>query len=72
MDEQCWCGEMHEPHCPTCDKCGAPISTGLMAVICPEDEQCAFWPTDLGGQIFVRKMRKLSGVRPEKTVEGSP
>ena len=29
-----------EPHC---DKCGAPITTGLMAVFCPMAEQCEFW-----------------------------
>jgi hypothetical protein len=32
--------------CPTCDKCGAPVTTGLMAVLCPFAEQCAFWPAE--------------------------
>lgn len=22
MESNCWCGDNHEPHCPTCDKCG--------------------------------------------------
>lgn len=28
---------------PRCDKCGAPITTGLMAVFCPAGRQCEFW-----------------------------
>jgi hypothetical protein len=28
---------------PKCDKCGAEITTGLMAVFCPLAEQCEFW-----------------------------
>lgn len=28
---------------PTCDKCGAEITTGLMVCLCPCREQCAFW-----------------------------
>ena len=28
---------------PTCDKCGAPITTGLMAVFCPAGKECEFW-----------------------------
>ena len=42
----CWCGDDHEPHCPTCDKCGAPITTGAMALICPNREQCFFYPEE--------------------------
>lgn len=28
---------------PTCDKCGAPITTGLMAAFCPLGKECEFW-----------------------------
>lgn len=27
---------------PTCGKCGAPITTGMMAVLCPRGRQCEF------------------------------
>ena len=50
----CWCGDDHEPHCPTCDKCGAPITTGAMALICPLREECEFWPAEgLGSFAFM-------------------
>lgn len=49
---KCWCGENHEPPCPTCDKCGAPITTGAMALICPHREQCEFWPEEGVGEPF--------------------
>jgi hypothetical protein len=26
-----------------CDKCGAEITTGLMAVFCPKGKECEFW-----------------------------
>lgn len=28
---------------PRCDKCGAEITTGLMAVYCPRGRDCEFW-----------------------------
>lgn len=28
---------------PKCDKCGAEITTGAMAVFCPEGKKCEFW-----------------------------
>lgn len=28
---------------PTCDKCGAEITTGFMVFACPGREECAFW-----------------------------
>ncbi len=31
---------------PKCEKCGAPIDTGLMALLCPGREECAMWPDD--------------------------
>lgn len=30
---------------PKCDKCGAPIDTGLMAVFCPRND-CEFMPEE--------------------------
>lgn len=32
--------------CPTCEKCGAPLTTGAMALLCPGREECAFWPEE--------------------------
>lgn len=29
---------------PTCDKCGAPIETGSMALLCPLRAECGLWP----------------------------
>lgn len=26
-------------NCPTCDTCGAPITTGAMAILCPRRER---------------------------------
>ena len=34
---------MSEIDTPTCDKCGAEITTGLMAVFCPGGKECEFW-----------------------------
>jgi hypothetical protein len=28
-------------HEPKCDRCGAPITTGMMALMCPYARQCA-------------------------------
>lgn len=47
----CWCGDVHEPHCPTCEKCGAPITTGAMALLCPLRTQCALWPEGTEAQL---------------------
>src|ERR1700674_4759070 len=42
---------------PTCGKCGVPVTTGAMAMICPYQEKCEFWPDDECGQEFVRWWR---------------
>lgn len=44
------------PTDPTCDKCGAPITTGFMCFFCPRREQCEFFPhdSDAETQEFVR------------------
>ena len=31
---------------PHCDKCGAEITTGMMAAFCEKLEECEFWPAD--------------------------
>jgi hypothetical protein len=31
---------------PKCDRCGAPITTGMMAMMCPHGRQCAFVDDD--------------------------
>ena len=33
-----------EQDAPRCDTCGAEITTGLMAALCPRRERCEFWP----------------------------
>ena len=38
---------------PKCDRCGAPITTGAMAAICPRREKCEFWPDDEESQRFL-------------------
>lgn len=42
---------------PKCDKCGAEITTGLMAVFCPFAEQCWFWPEAPETAAFVQELR---------------
>lgn len=42
---------------PTCDKCGAPITTGFMCFICPLAEKCEFWPEEPELQEFARAHR---------------
>ncbi len=38
---------------PCCDRCGAPITTGLMAAFCPHRERCEYWPEDEESQKFI-------------------
>jgi hypothetical protein len=33
-------------HEPKCDRCGAPVTTGAMALMCPHGRQCAFVESD--------------------------
>ena len=40
---------------PKCDKCGAPITTGLMAVFCPYAEQCEFFVPEQAE--FIKELR---------------
>lgn len=42
---------------PTCDKCGAPICTGLMAVFCPRGDDCEFFPDEPDLQEFIHDLR---------------
>ena len=41
---------------PLCDRCGAEITTGLMAVFCPLAEECEFWVPEQAE--FLRELRK--------------
>lgn len=54
---------------PKCDKCGAEITTGFMAVFCPLAERCEFWVPkqaellhelrgDIRGECEVTSMRR--------------
>jgi len=40
---------------PTCGKCHAPVTTGMMAMLCPYRETCEFWPDDPESQAFIKK-----------------
>jgi len=42
---------------PKCDKCGAEITTGLMAAFCPLGEKCEFWPDTPEGVAFINRFR---------------
>jgi hypothetical protein len=42
---------------PKCETCGMEITTGLMAVFCPRNEKCQFWPEDKQSQDFIAFMR---------------
>ena len=42
---------------PTCDKCGAPITTGFMAVFCPQAEDCEFWVPEASE--FLHELREV-------------
>ena len=44
-----------DPDAPICDKCGAEITTGLMAVFCPLAEECEFWVPEQAE--FLRELR---------------
>jgi hypothetical protein len=46
--------------CPSCAKCGAPMTTGLMAVFCPLREGCIFRMEDNADSI--EEFRELFGV----------
>jgi hypothetical protein len=40
---------------PICEKCGAPITTSAMAMICPRKEQCELYPSDEESRKFIRE-----------------
>jgi hypothetical protein len=42
--------------CPKCDRCDAPITTGLMAAFCAHKEKCEFWPEDEDSQDFITEL----------------
>lgn len=54
---------MHDtPDTPKCDKCGAEVTTGLMAVLCPRGRECAFVGDDEHWSI-VAELREDFGVQ---------
>jgi uncharacterized Zn finger protein (UPF0148 family) len=52
-----------------CDKCGAPLTTAMMAVFCPAREKCEFWPEDEQGQQFILMLRG-EDFSPDEREEG--
>ena len=51
---------------PRCSRCGAEVTTGFMAAICPHRERCEFWPDDKESQDFLDSMgMRLSSPPPE-------
>lgn len=61
-----------EDSTPLCPRCGAEITTGLMAVYCPQGDSCHFFPDDntSGNQDFVRSLR-VDGALPGSSIEAS-
>lgn len=45
---------------PTCDKCGAEITTGLMALYCPKGIECEFYPDDPESRAFLKSLQTSS------------
>lgn len=35
-----------DDECPKCDKCGVPVTTGMLAMMCPHGRACAFVDDD--------------------------
>jgi len=56
---------MDDADCPKCEKCGAPITTGLMALLCPGRQECAMWPE--GGSPTFEAMYPDEWTPEEKT-----
>jgi hypothetical protein len=52
-------------HEPKCDRCGAPVTTGLMAMMCPHARQCVFVDGDEHWEI-VEEMRVDFGIERVK------
>lgn len=61
----CWCAPLpchgdvllELANTPWCEKCEAPIETGMMALFCPLGEQCAMRPDDPESQRFIEEFR---------------
>jgi hypothetical protein len=56
--------------CPKCDKCGAPITTGSMAVFCQFARECAFVEDDDQWQ-SVEDFRKFFEIERESLPTGT-
>lgn len=50
---------------PKCDKCGAPITTGLMAIYCPHGRQCEFYVPEQAEFIAELRANVRSGDKRE-------
>jgi hypothetical protein len=48
--------------CPTCDKCGVPIESGFLALICPFKAECALAPDKEDLEILQRNRWDLYDV----------
>jgi hypothetical protein len=58
--------EVTEGDDPRCEVCGAPVTSALMAAMCPHREKCEFWPEDKLSQDF------LDGLGMRYTARGAP
>ena len=54
---------------PKCDKCGAPVTTGLMPVLCHHARNCAFVEDDQHWQ-SVEDFRKFFDIKRAKPADG--
>ena len=56
--------EKLEPLNHVCEKCGAPVTTGLMAVFCPRGKSCEFWvdaAEELAAEFLAQKANQQKG-----------
>lgn len=59
---------LSDDECPKCDKCGAPVTTGMMAMLCPHARACAFVDDDEHWE-GIEEFRKELGI--ERVTAGS-
>jgi hypothetical protein len=62
---------MDNSDCPTCDTCGAPITTGFMVFFCPRRLKCEFFDGDAESKRILQEHwaeqdAKLQGQTGEK------
>ncbi len=44
---------------PRCDKCGAPLTTGFIAMFCPFKQECAFYVPGIEQFVFMPDFPEL-------------